>query len=133
MSETTTIAKSAPAAPVQLAPRLAHAERLTGNQQLLMDLLLDNLKAGEPVTMDKIIAAYFKADTWYAKSTRDEGVTIYVYDHVIGKYTNQRVPWTHPSARSTVEFRAMSWFRSNLGSCIVKGKLIAIPVIDIPE
>jgi hypothetical protein len=123
------IEKEAKVQAVQIEPNGLSRQRITGNQQILMDLILTCLKESTPITMDAIIKAYRASDTWYSKANE---FNVYGFHEVNGKhvYASRTVPWDHPNARHTMEFRAMSWFRSNLGSCIVKGKLIAIPVIE---
>lgn len=122
------IVKAPPLAPVQLATGIK--TKLKHNQQVLMDLILDHTANRKVITMDDIILAYRKTETWASKY--DE-ISVYGYEQVNGewKYGCYRYPWNHPKSRSTMEFRAMCWFRQNLGSCIVAGRLVAIPVIDI--
>lgn len=126
------LAKNIPSAPVAMDRGLLMSEKLTANQEKLMELLVECLKTGEPVTIDRIISTYRKCKGWYNQA-ETERVSRYTRgEDGVWVWRTEEVPWDDERARPQLEFRAMCWFRSNLGSCIVRGRLIAIPVIDVP-
>lgn len=94
---------------------------LTRGQSLLMNLLKDAIEQKKPVTRDDIAECYIK-------SVAPSGSkTMWVWDN--GKYTHAFVPLKKDSW--SVKTKSIQWFKLNLGSCILKGKLLAIPVIEI--
>ncbi len=96
---------------------------VTHRQTLILKLLSDRLKEGSPVT---------KADIRdiYARSHSEDGFAF------VRQYCNIDGVWGYHKVRVDLrthwrgETNAMQWFKTNLGSCIIKGKLLAIPVIE---
>ncbi len=104
---------------------IAHKEeiKLTSGQALLLKLMKDKLSAGEAITIDDIKSCYyehFNRDGYlnhYNFFTTERMIKISKEEFINERY------WS----RST----SMQWFKSNLGACIIKGKLLVIPIIEI--
>jgi hypothetical protein len=123
-------------APVMLDTGITSKCALPHNQQVLMDLLIDHMERGSAITMDDICGAYLKTEhSWGRKGNRsNKSRTVFTWStDGTGKMTYTSVPIDRPEARWQLEHRAMCWFRMNLGSCIVKGRLVAIPVIEASD
>lgn len=127
-------------APVQALSIFRHASpNLTGGQMVLMEMLNECYSKGIPITRDHVIRAYFKAMPENAARIR----RIYKCKDNPENPNGPRIFW-YEERRSDdpevlddyweghrVNTCAYAWFRNNLGSCIVKGRLVAIPVIEI--
>lgn len=104
---------------------------LTDAQKNLIQLLIDKAESKEVIKRQDLIDFYIlnvkKSETYKEYGTKPHPNPIYT--HRITDYDNFRVKewrkawniWTHAS----------QWFKLNLGICILKGKLLAIPVIDV--
>lgn len=96
--------------------------KLSRSQDIIFELLTDKLSKKEPINRDDIIDAYFKA-------VSKDGKTIRVRSCLYSTQFFQClfVDRSHPEAKK----RAITWFKDNLGGCILKGKMLIIPVINI--
>lgn len=116
---TEVVEKISPLTPVPFDGSLSS---LTVGQRNLLALLSEHLKNGQPITRDDIAECYIKSiapngkRTWVYKDGR------YQHVHVFFK----KDMWS-------VRTKSIMWFKQNLGSCIIKGKILAIPVIDVKE
>ncbi len=107
------------------------SHKLTDAQKALLKLLSEKLKKKEILDRDEILEFYLKHIK--KDETYQERVTRYGYD-ARGNHTEyytgevKILKW-----RDHSDIRAVStaWFKTNLGSVILKGKLFIIPVIEI--
>lgn len=96
-------------------------KELSVGQQLLLELLKQRIIECSPITISDIVDVYFKTVSKDGDTVRVRGNLSYTsfYCHKVDK-NNQ-------TARS----RAVQWFKQNLGACIIKGKLLVVPIIDM--
>lgn len=93
---------------------------LTFGQTLIIKLLSDRLKEGKPVSKQDITDVYCRAMAPKGQKNRWQ----YQSD---GSWKNTAVTLKdHWSAH----YYSGSWFMRNLGACIIKGKILAIPLIE---
>jgi hypothetical protein len=98
--------------------------KITDGQKRILNLLNENIKSGEPITMNQIIDIYFQ-------TVSDNGDTIRIRYNLgweqktYCKYADKNDP--------EIRIKAINWFKNNLGSCIIKGRLLAIPIIEIED
>lgn len=85
-------------------------------------MIKTHIQENRPITKEDIQEVYGQAmgvkrlyDGWY-----DDGEWKHGYRDVDVSKDEGRKKW-----------RCMQWFRANLGSCVVQGKLIVIPVIEM--
>jgi hypothetical protein len=102
--------------------------RMTERQVALLALLNKGITEKRPVTREEIINFYVEwsypdGQIWenYVESNPTGGY----------HYKRRKVPLDLYRHRYTINPAAIQWFKSNLGACILKGKLLAIPVIEI--
>lgn len=110
-----TVALIKPNTGIQPSSFDATDRKLTTGQKMLIELLSQKIKDKQPIKQRDIVDLYFKI---FSK----DGVWITVYF-----YFKHDVDKNNYYAKA----KALSWFKSNLGSCIIKGKLLAIPIIEI--
>jgi hypothetical protein len=103
----------------------------TQGQFALVNFLKTKVEKGEIITRDDIV------DFYIANVKGSEYYKVYglkphsnpEYRHSVIDYDNYSVKkWRD---KYNIKTTALMWFRNNLGSCILKGKLLAIPVIEI--
>lgn len=116
MTNTTSVAKIPPSG-IAFHPKV---RGLSHGQQTLIDMLKTHVNEGKQVTREDIINCYMAA----AEKPR----TKYSYQCVNGVW--QYVSVTRTSTDWDTYRKAMDWFKKNLGACIVRGKLIVIPIIE---
>lgn len=86
---------------------------------MLKQALVDNTQINrEAITKAYISACHGGAETYCKAYRRQDGD----YD-----YKSVKVSIESRNIRS----KAIQWFKLNLGSCIIKGRVLALPVIDI--
>jgi len=98
--------------------------KLTNGQLALLALMKRKIKANEVITKDDVKDIYVKhvqrnkhVDYKFISTSKDGS----------SKYVTEKCVYTEAYNLTVSE----QWFRINLGSLILKAKLIAIPVIDI--
>jgi len=89
-------------------------------------MLTTHLKENKPIMKDDIVSCYIESihpnkvrntTEWYW--CKEENMTR-------GRFVEKQLTVNDWETRSL----AMLWFKTNLGSCILKGKLLVIPVIN---
>lgn len=105
-------------APASFSRRL---DSITAGQELILKLLKNSIEKGIAITTDDIVDCYFRCVSKDGETVRVRGgfSSPYFFCNNVGKDNQQ------------VRARAIYWFKTNLGSCIIKGRLLAIPIIDI--
>ena len=105
--------------PVSFSKR---SETLSIAQKKILLLLSNSIKDGKQVNVDDILDCYFEC-------IGKDGKILIRGNFSTSAFFHQYVEKSHPTAKA----RAVSWFKTNLGSCIIKGRLLAIPIIDISD
>lgn len=102
---------------------------LAKGQANIMQMLTEHLKENKPITREDIAECYAKttAPTGYKimRNYRRNTITDQ-YEYFTEKIKYDKDHWQ-------AKWYSINWFKSNLGACILKGKLLAIPVIEINE
>jgi len=99
---------------------------ITKAQRLILDLLHNKISENKPITRDEI-------NSLYLQCTSNDGYKYFWRQGEVSpgvmKYGNFK---THISRINPdhVRTQARQWFAINLGSCILKGKILAIPIIE---
>lgn len=119
---------------LEVAPNLSPAsfdgrKPLTTGQKNLLKLLTDKITKGEVITKQDIVRCYFDTIAINGKVFRER----YRYEGSYREGTSKRVYFDQEFTVHdwVIQTGAMTWFKLNLGICILKGKLLAIPVIEI--
>ncbi len=94
-------------------------DNLTFGQKKLLKLLNDKIKSQEVIYSEDIQRLYMEVNC-------PDG-TYKGMDYRTGCHVTKEAKFGSWHIKSY----SMQWFRNNLGSCILKGKLLAIPVIQI--
>lgn len=102
---------------------------LPKGQVNIMKMLTEHLKSGKPITKEDIAECYAltTAPTGFKRMQnykRDPITDEYKYVQEIVKFDKDH--WQ-------AKWYSINWFKSNLGACILRGKLLAIPVIDMDD
>lgn len=123
----TTIAKK-PASVMSLS---LHEDNLTSAQKALLKLLQTKLTKKEVITKEDILTLYL-LEVKGSETYRKYGTKPHPnpeYTHRITDYDNYTThKWREVYG---IQNTAVNWFKNNLGSCIIKGKLLVIPVIEL--
>ena len=102
--------------------------KMTKGQKNLLKMLSNALETNTPISREDIFNCWAKQypnkQSIREVSKFDWENNKWVYNHV--KY---KIEWENGYDKTT----SMAWFKNNLGSCILKGKLLAIPVINIEK
>jgi len=106
--------------------------RNTPQIQLVIKLIKSSIADSRPITIDDIIATYIAWRLKYSgkKLTKE----IYVGNkggHWRENYAHVEVETEEYAKLYGTKLLARQWFKSNLASAIIKGRLLVIPVIDI--
>lgn len=111
--------------PIQTVSFDTGANKSTLSVRLVLELIKDSLENKKPITIEDIRMAYAR----YAMTVKRCGTGEY-YSREKGKYVFCKTidEWY---SRYAYKEKAINWFRGNLGSAILKGKLMVIPVIDL--
>jgi hypothetical protein len=105
--------------------------KMTTGQTALLNLLKSKAESKEMISRKDIISFYIEhvkgGDIYKSYGSKP---------HPNPEYTYRVVDWDNFtlkrwSDQRNISSQALQWFRQNLGSCILKGKLLAIPVIEI--
>ena len=95
-------------------------DKLSPGQERILKLLTKRIKDNTPITIEDIVDCYF--DTVSVEGTvRVRGNLNY------GTFYCNELPKEHPQLRP----KAIQWFKMNIGSCIMKARLLVIPIIEI--
>lgn len=113
-------------------------KKLTKGQQALVKLLVDKAGKQEMLTRDDIAELYTTIEKRiYHKFIKYELVDHHPLDcrygkekHKVGKYETVVLTKDNIGNYYDTRQRAMNWFKSNLATCIIKGKILAIPIIE---
>lgn len=96
---------------------------LSRGQKLLLELLCQKIKSDNGIKIDDIKSCYYDAVSrdgylnwtdWSTGGSRQRKIT---KDEFIQTWQSRQ--------------KSLQWFKSNIGSVILKGKLLIIPLIDI--
>lgn len=109
--------------------------RLTEGQKFLLNFIKEKCLKNEAINRDEVTRIYMHTQ-WglkfdaqrikgkkYSHFCSIEKKSIYI-DHIYTFDEWKKSGWPTP------EGRAYQWFRSNLGTVVMKGKLVVIPIIE---
>lgn len=86
-------------------------------------MLKSGAKNGVPIDREDIIKAYIECmygnSKTYCKAER----------MLNGDYTYKHLEISHQDPY--IRIKSIAWFKNNLATCIIKGKVLAVPIIDI--
>jgi hypothetical protein len=106
---------------VKPAPFDKQFERMTKGQSLILEMLKNHIAENKPITREDIAECYGKA----------MGVKrLYEYEWVNGEFKQGFKDVDVAKCDWRKKWRSMQWFRTNLSACILKGKLVVLPVIE---
>lgn len=99
-------------------------DRSAFQTSIILAVLNRAIKTSTPVSKNDIISAYktakFKGKPYLVVCTKwDKNAQRWIYEK---QSINEYSVWYND---------ALQWFKSNLGAAIIKGKVLAIPVIEI--
>lgn len=95
---------------------------LTGAQSMMIDIMNECIAQGRSFSVDDAICCWS-----YASNTWECGIR--GYDKDLGQFIIMDV--YDPRVQSIVEKKASQWLATNIGVCVMKGALIAVPTINI--
>ncbi len=98
------------------------SKELTSGQKALMKLIIAKAEAQEMLTRDEILKLYLSTAKRYYSSWSLGSTGRARYQAV----TTRELTYDDKWATS----QAMQWFKNNLATCIIKGKILAIPIIE---
>lgn len=104
-------------------------DRLTLGQKNLIKLFVEKLKAQQPITKFDITKCYI--DSLYPQRHVRKWNNYSDYDSVLKQWSGGYYIDVADENKEHWQMAAMQWFKLNIGSCIIKGKIIAIPIIEI--
>lgn len=105
------------------APFDSSFSRLTHGQKLLLDLIMKHIESNTPITRDDIGEVYGQA--MGVKELHDYG------RDENGQWGYRRMQIDVRQDKYRKKWRSLQWFKNNIGACILKGKLIVIPAIEL--
>lgn len=108
--------------------------------KLVIDLIKESIASNNPITKEDIIRIYID----WRLTTRNSILSLEKFSHTEAKYNEYWKKITDHSVYKYFEVSreeyakhwgtanlARGWFKNNLASAIIKGKLLVIPIIDI--
>ncbi len=107
----------------------ANIAKLTIGQTNLLSLLIQSIKKNNIIKKNDI-------SLLYCTSLSKDGQTIQVKYFAgtkkgIEVYKYKTLPFAEAIQTAYIRNNSIQWFKNNLGTCIIKGKILAIPVIEI--
>lgn len=128
MSEVMDMGRVSGAQPASFSVHQVADVGLSPGQRRLIDLLKLRINQSQPITRDDITSLWFDV----CRPDRIKFVRNDQFDPILRRWVNYGYnkvavglddPWARNCSRQ--------WFLTNLGNCIVKGRLLAIPVIEM--
>lgn len=95
---------------------------LTAAQSMLVDIMNECVREGRSFSIEDAISCWSVANNTWECGIR-------AYDSSIGAYVMMDV-WDI-RVRPMVKYKATTWLAHNIGICVMKGAIIAIPVMNI--
>lgn len=106
----------------------ANKRENTLNIKLIVDLLKTSIEKGKSITVEDIRGAHaeysmtsIRANTGYGWYIDDDGQKRY-------RRAKTKKEWLSSHCYPSL---SVAWFKNNLGAAILKGRILAIPVIEI--
>lgn len=109
---------------IQPASFQKRLEKLSDGQAKILELLKNSIENNKQITTEDIVDLYFSI-------VSKDGVAITIRGNMYSSqhFYSYNIGKNHQYTRT----KAITWFKQNLGACIIKGRLLAIPVIDIAD
>lgn len=95
--------------------------------QLIIELLSKSIQESIPITIDDIRSLYIE----YSMTVKRHRSGLIWKQDENGKFCYQYAKTKEEWLRWGSKRRAITWFKQNLGSAILKGRILAIPIIEI--
>jgi hypothetical protein len=107
------------------------SDRTYVQTKLIIDLLQNSLSQGKAITRDDILNCYL--DFVYGQKRSIYKFGGWKWSPYYNREVETRVAVDREEAKTVygAKIQAIQWFKSNLGAAILKGKVLAIPVIDL--
>ncbi len=99
--------------------------QLNTKQQALLKLLHECLKKNKPLNWD-LMVKFFVENVDSTGCDYNYDTKEYVYFDIMKSYKNYDDDWIYGTRT-----RIRQWFANNMGSMILKGSILALPVIEI--
>lgn len=99
---------------------------LTPSQQAIMELLTKSINEKRPVSREAIVDAY----TTTLHPSGETTIRYETYNWEQRKYEKVAKKVVVKEDWRTAQ-KAISWFKNNLATCIIKGRILILPVIEI--
>lgn len=100
---------------------------LTPGQKNILDLLIHHTKNRTSIENEHIVECYIKSVSESGKQKR-------IGNHKKnGKETFGEYTITLTKYSQGINQKARQWFKANLGSCVIKGRILVVPVINFGE
>lgn len=97
---------------------------LTDGQKNILEMMQKHLSEKRPITRDDIL------NCWIKTAAPLGFLREYDYKNIDGTY--KYIPVDRPVRECYgINSKSLQWFKVNIGTCIVKGKILAIPIIEI--
>jgi hypothetical protein len=95
--------------------------------ELILRLLKSSIENNKPITLEDIKDIHAE----YAMESRRHGSGYNWFGEngqKVWRRANTKEEWKNSHCRSSL---SITWFKNNLGAAILKGKILAIPVIEL--
>lgn len=113
---------------------IGKTNHLTDAQRALLELMHDCVKKNKPLDWSKMVlfyssnvkSAFITRQNTFKKNANGHWVYEEVEKDIVAIYKKQSYEWSgyiRPSIRQ--------WFATNIGSMVLKGSILALPVIEI--
>ena len=100
---------------------------LTPGQKNIIDLITYHLKRKSDIQNDDILECYIKSVSDNGKQ-RKVGLQEKNGKKQYGEYTITLTKYSQG-----INQKARQWYKANLGKCVIKGRLLVIPVINFED
>lgn len=95
-------------------------------EEQLMKLMIHHIKQSKPLTKPDITELWLylyreRSEMWYERNVYEDRKFV----------RRERIYYKVDKFNSGAQLDAMTWFKRTLANCIIKGKMLAIPVIQI--
>lgn len=97
---------------------------LSKSELAIYELMTKRISEKQPITTDDIMDTYFDTISVDNKILIRWNLGSYMYGGKTGHAYLER-------GDSRLKQKALTWFKQNLAGCIIKGKLLVIPIIEI--
>ena len=107
--------------------------RIYSQTRVIIQMLIDSVKNGKPITKEDITNAYIDWKVSEGKKLIDKVYNGWEWKEKGFNYQYSYIEVSKEKYATLYETpgNARNWFKSNLGAAIISGKILAIPIIEI--